>query len=185
MSEIILSIPEYITQVMLSNKRRVKYTKTGRLSKTSGTPKYHRIAGNDLWASLNPHIRAKILKEIKVWFYNTYVRQLPDLTSFPLSITFEFSGPLSDYDLDNLDIFYRKAFLDCLAGHVRQIPVKNDTISTGNKVKEWDHVSFPAKIPDDSVHYIRELRTVFTPSESVGLTITIKKYDRDEGKTNI
>lgn len=185
MSEIVLSIPDYVTQVMLSKKRRTKYTKSGKVSKTSGTPKYHRVAGNDLWASLNPHIRAKILKELKMWFYNSFVRNMPDLKDFPLSITFEFHGVLDDYDLDNLDIFYRKAFLDCLAGHVIQIPVKNETISTGNKVKEWDYESYPPKIPDDSVHFIREVKSEFIPAESPMLVIKIKKYDRDEGKTNI
>ena len=93
MSDIVISIPDYITQVMLSKKRRVKYTKAGKVSKTSGTPKYHKIAGNDLWASLNPHVRAKILKEIKLWFYDTYIRNLGVLSDFPISITFNFYGP--------------------------------------------------------------------------------------------
>ena len=180
-------IPEYITQVLLSKKRRLKYTKTGKVSRVSGTPKYHRIAGNDLWASLSPHIRAKVLKELKLWFYNNYVRNMPTIKDFPISITFTFTGKLGDHDIDNLDIFYRKAFLDCLAGHVIQIPIKSDTISTDNKQKEWDYDTYPPKIPDDSVHFIREVCSRFVPSDEATqhlLTIKIKKYDRDESETN-
>ena len=177
MSDIVISIPDYITQVMLSKKRRVKYTKAGKVSKTSGTPKYHKIAGNDLWASLNPHVRAKILKEIKLWFYDTYIRNLGVLSDFPISITFNFYGPLGDLDLDNLDIFYRIAFLDCLAGHVRQKPVVNTTISTGNINKEWDYDTYPPKIPDDSVHFVREVRSTYTESTETKLVIEIKKYE--------
>lgn len=179
---IMIEIPEYITQVMLSKKRKIKYTKTGKISKTSGTPKYHKIAGNDLWASLNPHIRAKILKELKIWFYNNYVRPLSEIKDFPISVSFYFKGPLSDLDIDNLDIFYRKAFLDCLAGHVQQIPVKNKEISTGNITKEWDYETYPPKIPDDNVHFIRKVSSEFIESDEQCLVITIEKYDRDKGE---
>ena len=174
-------IEDYITQVMLSKKRKVKYTKTGKVSKTSGTPKYHKIAGNDLWASLNPHIRAKILKEIKLWFYHNYVVKLPEIKDFPISITFQFYGPLSDLDIDNLDIFYRKAFLDCLAGHVIQIPVKSDQISTGLKQKEWDYDSYPPRIPDDNVHFVRRVSSEYIESEKTALRKKNKKHgNRDE-----
>lgn len=186
MNTIVLSIPDLMVQVMLSKKRRVKYTKTGKISSTSGTPKYHKVAGNDLWASLNPHIRAKVLKELKLWFYNNYVRSLDPLTEFPISITFEFHGPLTDHDLDNLDIFYRKAFLDCLSGHVRQIAVKTTDISTSNKTVDWDFDGFPPKIPDDNVNYIREVVSRYVPDTSTKLVITIKTInDRDEDKKDI
>ena len=180
MKSILIDIPNYLTQVELSKKRRTSYTPSGKISKTSGTPKYHRIAGNDLWSSLNPHIRAKILKEIKLWFYSNYVKHLEALTEFPIKLTFTFYGKLGDLDLDNLDIFYRKAFLDCLAGHVKQQLVASDSITTkGATDKEWDMVTYPNKIPDDSVHFIREITSKYVEAETPRLTINIETIDRD------
>jgi hypothetical protein len=156
MNIITIEMPNYITQVKMSNSRRPKYfSKTdkipkkyqaygydskGRLcgpdgqpivknSKSVNNPRYKRINGQDFYSGLStPIIRVKIVNAIKD-FYRPFLEHMPKIKTFPIQIEcklYDVPGKC-DWDLDNKWI-YCKVFQDLL-------------VNMG-------------KIPDDNIRYV-------------------------------
>lgn len=84
-----------------------------------GTPKTTTIAGNDLW---NTHRIGNYTELIKIslqeWLWQVichYKLQTVDLTELlPMRVKLDFHTYKESQDLDNLDLFYRKAFADAI-----------------------------------------------------------------------
>lgn len=135
-----ITIPEFITHVKLSNKRRAKYyTKKSKIPKkykelkfkngflvdvdgkkvvsnprSVGTPKLKKINGQEIYSGMPHHMRAKIVKTIKD-FYKKHLKNIDPVDSFPIQIEMELHAPIEvgNWDLDNLWI-YNKCFQDAL-----------------------------------------------------------------------
>jgi hypothetical protein len=176
-----VSIDDYIEHVVLSNKRRpVYYNKTDKIPKkyqnnkyhfdklgnlimtetnekilknirSVGKPRYKKISGQNIWVGLNHNLRNKIAYEIKKFFYK-HLKDLKVIPKqlFPLGVDIKFVKPIgnNNWDLDNLALIYRKVLLDCLKTIIGA---------------------------DDSIEFIREIPTRYSPSsdESRKLIITI------------
>lgn len=176
-----VSIDDYIEHVVLSNKRRpVYYKKTDKIPKkyqtnkyhfnkaselictetnervlknirSVGKPRYKKISGQNIWVGLNHNLRNKIANEIKKFFYKHLkgLKVIPK-SMFPIGVDIKFIKPIgsNNWDLDNLALIYRKVLLDCLKTIIGA---------------------------DDSVEFIREIPTRFSPSpdENRKLIITI------------
>jgi hypothetical protein len=176
-----VSIDDYIEHVVLSNKRRpVYYKKTDKIPKkyqtnkyhfnkanelictetnervlknirSVGKPRYKKISGQNIWVGLNHNLRNKIANEIKKFFYKHLkgLKVIPK-SMFPIGVDIKFIKPIgsNNWDLDNLALIYRKVLLDCLKTIIGA---------------------------DDSVEFIREIPTKFSPSpdENRKLIITI------------
>lgn len=176
-----VSIEDYIEYVTLSNKRRpVYYKKTDKIPKkyqnnkhsfnkagelinietnekilknirSVGKPRYKKISGQNIWVGLNHNLRNKIAYEIKKFFYK-HLKDLKVIPKqlFPIGVDIKFIKPIgsNNWDLDNLALIYRKVLLDCLKTIIGA---------------------------DDSIEFIREIPTRYSPSpdESQKLIITI------------
>lgn len=85
----------------------------------AGKPSYTTIAGNDIW---NTHRVGAYTEQIKLslqnWFWQVikyYKLDKVDVTELlPLHITFDFYTYKEKQDLDNLKLFYEKAFIDAI-----------------------------------------------------------------------
>lgn len=172
-----VEIPDYIKSVVLARKRKAKYriNKDGKKvvsnPKFAGKPRVKVINGQDLWVGIDHNMRSKIAKEIKKYFYNI-IKDLPTIEDYPIGVSFVYYGPLGDFDLDNLTVWYRKCFHDALSGNVDF----NKTINSNGKTQYVpDRIKYPPKIIDDSVKYIRSMPTDFVESETSKLVITIFK----------
>lgn len=167
-----IDIHDYITHVELTKKRRAKKDSQGNIinASTINKPRVKKINGQDLWVIIDPHLRAKMAKEIKKYFYNI-LKDIGTISIFPIGVDLEFYGPLGDYDIDNMSIWYRKCIHDALAGNVEYLSVINE--ETGKKYLKADHINYPPIIPDDNVNYIQEANTKFIPSDETKLTIII------------
>ena len=86
-------------------------------SKTAGTPKFHRINGQDLY-SLNilPNVKNNIVKHIKQ-YYNSFKYQYKVETD-KIFIEYVFYSKGLESDLDNHALFYHKVFLDSIQKYV-------------------------------------------------------------------
>lgn len=90
---------------------------------TAGTPKFTTIAGNDLW---NTHRVGNYIEKIKlslqVYFWEIikhFKLENEDLTELiPIRIKFDFYTHKETQDLDNLSLFYQKAFADAIQNKV-------------------------------------------------------------------
>jgi len=137
-----ITVPEYIKHVTLSKKRRAKYyTKKSKIPKkyakfkfnpkgilvdplgnpvianpcSVGTPRLKKINGQDFYKGTDsPHIRAKVVQEIKT-FLIPFVEKLEPVTTFPVQIKLELHDMIGigNWDLDNLWI-YNKCMQDVL-----------------------------------------------------------------------
>ena len=154
-----LIIPEYITHVELSKKRKTKYyTKGSKIPKkysqfkkfdlkgrllgadgyplvanpaTAGQPRLLKINGQQLYSgNMNPMMRSKVVGLIKQ-FFKPFAESVPVQEELPLRIESDLYTPLAakNWDLDNQWI-YHKCFLDAL-------------VAAG-------------KVPDDNVMYITQ-----------------------------
>ncbi len=168
-----IEIPNYIKQVQLTKTRRAKKNSEGIVTNAStiNKPRYKRINGQDLWSIIDPHLRAKMAREIKKYFYDL-LSHIDPIENYPIGVNLEFYGELGDQDIDNLSLWYRKCIHDALAGSVDYKPVTNEN---GKIHYEPNHIDFPPKIPDDNVNYIREANTKFIESDEEKLTIIINE----------
>lgn len=169
-----IEIPNYITHIELTKKRRPVYKEDGTLknARTVNKPRVKKINGQDLWVTIDPHLRSKIAKELKKYFYE-FIREMPEIEEYPLKVLMEFHQPAGDYDIDNLSLWYRKCFHDALAGNVEYIPA-----NINGKVSYYpDRFKYPAKIIDDNVNYISEFTSRFVEAEPENnkLIIVIEK----------
>ncbi len=154
-----IEIPEFITHIELSKKRRAKKDENGKITnpRSAGTPKLKKINGQDLWVTIDHNLRSKMGRELKKYMYENAVRHLDEfpLDSYPIGIDMEFHLPVGPYDIDNLQVWYRKCFHDALAGSVDYKPY----MINGKKTYVPNVEDYPAKIIDDSVEFIREANT--------------------------
>ena len=111
-----IEIPDYITHIELTKKRRPVYREDGTVKneRLLNKPRVKKINGQDLWVTIDPHLRSKIAKELKKYFYEI-IRDLPIISEFPIGITMDFYGKVGDFDIDNLSLWYRKCFHDVKA----------------------------------------------------------------------
>lgn len=111
------NIADYMDEVVLAKARRTLYKedKDGNKKianpRTAGKPRTKKINGQSLWVGMNHHLRAKIGKELKKYFYEIF-RGTKYIKKYPIGIELVFYGPLGEYDLDNLSILYRKTIQD-------------------------------------------------------------------------
>lgn len=95
------------------------YTPVLKNPNSVGTPKTTTIAGNDLW---NTHRIGNYTELIKItlqeWLWEVichYNLQSVDITDLlPMRVHLDFHTYKEPQDLDNLDLFYRKAFADAI-----------------------------------------------------------------------
>lgn len=175
-------VPDYMDEVMLSKARRTKYKedKDGNVKisnpRTAGKPRMKKINGQSLWVGMNHHLRTKISKELKKYFYEIF-RGTKFVENYPIGIELVFYGTFGEYDLDNLSILYRKTVQDSLCGNVEFLC----KVENGKKSFYPDREKYPAIIQDDNVNYINEIPTRFVESDSKKLIINIYKtnYARD------
>lgn len=136
-------IPQYITEVKVSDSRRAKYFKLGdklpskyennarftwkneklldELTKTFviknpiavGKPRYQSIAGNEIYARMHERVRMLIVKAIKANYLPNMPKQLN--LSYPIEISMDIhtQPKMLNWDVDNLWI-YIKCFQDLL-----------------------------------------------------------------------
>jgi len=85
----------------------------------AGTPSYTTIAGNDIWNTNRVGVYTEQIKlSLQNWFWEIikyYKLDKLDVTELlPLHITFDFYTYKEKQDLDNLKLFYEKAFIDAI-----------------------------------------------------------------------
>jgi hypothetical protein len=175
-------VPDYMDTVTLAKARRTLYKQDKHGEKvisnprTAGKPRTKKINGQSLWVGMNHHLRTKIAKELKKYFYEIF-RGMEYIKEYPIGIELVFYGPLGEYDLDNLCILYRKCCQDSLCGNVEFLC----KIDNGKKVFYPDREKYPAIIEDDNVNFINEIPTRFVESEGKKLIINIYKTEKYEG----
>lgn len=87
---------------------------------TAGTPRFETINGNDLWSGAKRDDYKDIFKaSIQVWFWECIKLLNLEKTNlneslYPLQIELIFYTYKEEQDLDNLDLWYRKCFLDAI-----------------------------------------------------------------------
>lgn len=175
-------IADYMDEIVLAKARRTKYKedKDGNLKianpRTAGKPRTKKINGQSLWVGMNHHLRTKISKELKKYFYEKF-RGTKYIEDYPIGIELIFYGSLGEYDLDNMSLLYRKTIQDALCGNVEFLT----KVENGKKTFHPDREKYPAIIEDDNVKFITEIPTKFVESSSKKLTINIYKADKYEG----
>lgn len=180
MKNIKIEINDYIKEVMISQAIRAKYkiNESGERvvsnTRSVGKPRMRKINGQDLWSGIDHHMRNKLAKSIKIYFYEIFREkglEKFNKEDYPLSINLTFYGPLSEFDLDNHSLWYRKCIQDALCGNVEFL----ESISKGGK-KSYipDRDKYPAIIEDDSVIYVRSIPCNYIESEKSKLVIRIK-----------
>lgn len=86
----------------------------------AGTPKFETINGNDLWSGAKRDDYKDIFKaSIQVWFWEcikllNLEKTNIDESLYPLQIVLNFHTYKENQDLDNLDTWFRKCFLDAI-----------------------------------------------------------------------
>jgi len=102
----------------------------------AGTPSFVTIAGNDVW---DTHRRGDYVEKIKlsiqVYFWEIikhFKLDKEDLESLiPIRITFDFYTCKETQDLDNLELLYKKAFIDAIQDKKYPVEekrlIRNDT----------------------------------------------------------
>lgn len=126
-------------------------------AKSAGKPRVYTLSGQDLWASMNFHLRSKVSKELKKYFYD-HVSSLEPLQEdlYPVGVRLKFYDEISGEDLDNLSIWYRKTIHDALCGNVEY--VKNDDGKYIPIRKNYKQI-----LVDDSKEYVQSIPTEFYP----------------------
>ena len=168
MKTITIEIPEFLTHVVLSKKRRAKYKilvggkKVISNSRSVGKEKKWKINGQALYSGMNYHLRSKVIKEMKKYLYE-YIRPIKKIDFYPLSIELiihDVEGIynkdkelVSSWDLGNKEFIWMKCFEDALCGNVDFYSV-DSTKEIGKKIFLPLRDEYPAKIKDDSVQYI-------------------------------
>jgi hypothetical protein len=182
----IVEIPNFITEVAISQSRRAVYFKRGDeipikfLSdkynfneedflidtktnervvanpRAAGKPRYHRVAGQDIWSNINYHLRSKIAKELKKYFYES-LKSIPPLMDedfYPIGIRIDIHDTIEGEDLDNQIYWYRKTMHDALCGNVE---FSKD--SNGNNIP--DRKKYPPILIEDDKLHIQDIPTKF------------------------
>jgi hypothetical protein len=142
-------------------------------AKTAGTPKLMKIAGQDLWVGMDHHLRSKLAKEMKMYFWNYLkdIKPIKDIKQYPIGIKLEIQDVYNEGDLDNMEHVYRKTIHDVLCGNVEFVK------GLDGKFKP-DRKKYYPIIIDDSKEYIQEIISSFIPiadHEKRKLIITIYK----------
>ena len=188
-----MEIPNYIREVELSKKRRPIYYKEGTsipkkysnkenydfsggylINKSTGEkvvknanvynkPRYKKIQGQDIWRGVNFHLRSKISKEMKKYFYEHF-RGIPKIVKYPIGIRIDFYDNVEEgEDLDNMIYFYRKCIHDALCGNVEFIKVSVDKIDKNVEEMIPNREKYPQIIVDDGKKYVQAILTQFYP----------------------
>lgn len=174
-----LEIPNYLEEIVISKARRTLYkqNKSGEKvisnPRTAGKPRVRKINGQMIWVGMNHHLRSKIARELKRYFYE-FFRGKELITDYPIGISIDFYGKAGDFDLDNLCLLYRKTMNDALCGNVDFIA---EVSEEGKTVYKPDWEKYPPIIKDDSVQYITEnvSRFINTEEGDKKMIITIYK----------
>jgi hypothetical protein len=172
-----VEIKDYLDEIVISKARRTLYkedkdgNKVVSNPRTAGKPRTRKISGQVLWVGMNHHLRSKIARELKKYFYEFY-RDVKIEFEYPIGIAIDFYGKEGEFDLDNLCILYRKCLHDALAGHVDFIADRSNESKTTYKP---DYEKYPPIIKDDSVLYITENLSRFINSEDKKMIITLYK----------
>jgi hypothetical protein len=134
-------------------------------TRTAGKPRTHRISGQDVWSGIDHNLRSKIGKELKKYLYD-HVKHLKPIKHYPIGVSLNFFNKEGDYDLDNLEYWYRKCLHDALCGNVeflkKLVPQKTNPKKT-KPVYIPDRRKYKPIIDDDSVKYIQSKPCYFTP----------------------
>lgn len=135
----------------------VEGTKVVKNNRVAGKPRTHRISGQDLWSGIDHNLRSKVSKELKKYMYS-FIKDIKPIKEYPIGIAINFYNVPGNYDLDNLEYWYRKSFQDSLAGNVEfmttTVVQKTDSTKT-KKLYIPDRKKYPPKILDDSVMFIK------------------------------
>jgi len=148
-------------------------------TRTAGKPRTHRISGQDVWSGIDHNLRSKIGKELKKYLYDK-VKHLTPIKNYPIGIGLTFYNKIGDYDLDNLEYWYRKCLHDALCGNVeflkRLVPLKTNP----KKMKATyipDRVKYKPLIEDDSVKFIQSKPCNFVEvEESINRKLVIEIF---------
>lgn len=186
-----IEIPLYIQQVELTKGRKPKRNEAGEITnlRTINKPRVKRINGQDLWVGIDPHMRSKMARVIKLYFYDK-IKDIKPIEQFPIGIDMEFHFKMEENDnklpdIDNIAVWYRKCLHDALAGSVDYIPHYVQTTDKKGNTKQKtvyiaNHADYPPKIPDDSIRYIQEANTKYVEvqtEEERKLVITIRSLN--------
>lgn len=132
----------------------------------AGTPKVERLSGNDVWNLNRISDKQAIIKARLTNYFWEVLKEIgmaytTKIQLFPVDVIFEFNIYNDNLDSDNLDLWYRKCFLDA---------IKDNYDKEGNLLEiRW--------MPDDSKKYVRNLHTIVNDvryEEEENLKITIK-----------
>lgn len=143
--------------ILIDNTTKLPVVKNIR---TAGKEKSIKISGQDIWTGINHHLRSKIAKELKKFFYE-HISNFEKLkpTDYPIGISIEIYDVIDCADIDNLEHIYRKCLHDSLAGNVEFIQDENGKFCP-------DRQKYPPIIEDDNLHFVRQMITTFYPIES-------------------
>ena len=139
-------------------------------SRSAGTERSIKISGQDFWSGVNCHIRSKISKELKKFFYEI-LRDIPkiDDCDYPIGIELDIYDVIEgNQDIDNLTYIYRKTLHDALAGNIEFIKDENGKFHP-------DKDKYPAIISDDSLQYVQQISSRFYPIEDHNNNLMIIK----------
>jgi hypothetical protein len=125
--------------------------------RSAGTEKSIKISGQDFWTGINCHIRSKISKELKKFFYEA-IKDFEPLqdSDYPIGIDLNIYDVLEGADIDNLTFVYRKCLHDALGGNVEFIKDANGKFCP-------DRTKYPPIIQDDSLFFVRRICSEFHP----------------------
>lgn len=139
---------------------------------SAGKPRVYTLSGQDIWSTMNFHLRSKISKELKKYFYAqiSHLEPLED-EMYPIGIRLIFYDTIDGEDLDNQSIWYRKTITDALCGNVEY-----NKSETGQYIANREN--YKQIIKDDSKEFVQSIPTEFYPIEDTEkrkLTIQIFK----------
>jgi hypothetical protein len=141
-------------------------------SKTAGKERKIKISGQDIWTGINCHLRSKMAKDLKHFFYDA-IKHIDFIgeENYPIGVYMEFYDKIEDCaDIDNLQFIYRKTLHDALSGNVEFVKNKDGKFIP-------DRENYPAKIKDDNLYVIRKMETEFFPiDEEEEPKLIIKLY---------
>jgi hypothetical protein len=138
-------------------------------SVSAGKERFWKINGQDLWSGMDPHLRSKVAKEMKMYFYE-YFRGLT-IDSFPIGVELTFYDKENILDIDNLSYIYTKVILDAMCGNVVFRPIEVD----GKTQHVPDYQEYPQIIPNDNVQFVNHIASDYVISDERKLIIKIFK----------
>jgi hypothetical protein len=129
--------------------------------RTAGKERTIKISGQDIWVGMNHHLRSKISKELKKFFYDAIKEcQVLDDKDYPIGISIDIYDVIqSSADIDNFEHIYRKCLHDALAGNIEFVKNENGKFSS-------DKENYISIIKDDNLNYVRQMVTTFYPIEN-------------------